>query len=441
MSFPQPSEPSAPVVWWLSPARLTAWFVLPLYFACAAMDEAFYWQFGIRYRFLEVSPVVVGAAALIAFALGSFLAERSASSGATGAFRVDARSLGNCLTLLYALTFLGYLLLLAPIASHLDLMVEHWGGSDRAQYLLRTYLQEEKYAGASLVSLQAFAMLLTFGWAALSPGSARPRRFLVAAALLALICVFRAWVWSERLAVIEIVLPVLVVHVGRLMSKPGLLVKAGPLLGIVGLMVIFGLGEYFRSWQIYQHQGYSLGSFVAARLFGYYATALNNGAAAIVMQEPYFRPVATTLVFDGTPGLGFSDPSGLSYDQLWRIFLLRYGNPEFNNGSGLFAPILDFGAGVGIAIWFVIGLGIGKLAERFRAGAVWAVVLFPVWFVGVTEVLRIFYWGDARFKVPLLAGPLIAWFLQRRAIPVDAASTRPPQSVPPLSPLAVEAIR
>jgi hypothetical protein len=409
---------------------VTLYFILPIYVACVAMPESFYWQFGIRQRYLDGWTVFLGAASLLVFALGSFLAEqgrRQPPPASEDHARLDPRVLGRCLAALYGLTFLGYLLLLSPLLQFPDLLVQHWHGSDRAQYLLRTYLVEQKSVGATLISLQAFAVVLTAAWTLLTRDRTIPRPFLVAAAALAFVCVFRAWVWSERLAVIEIVMPVLVIYVGRIMTRKNFVVKSGPLLGIVALVFLFGIGEYFRSWQIYQHQGYSLGNFVAARLFGYYATALNNGAAAVELQPTFYKPVATALFLDNLPFLK-SDPYALSYDQSWRIFLGRYANVEFNNGSGLFAPIIDFGPALGVFAWFGLGLWLGHMSRAFHEHRLWGMLLYPVWYVGVIELLRIFYWGDARFKIPLIAGPIVVLFLRRALLKQSPAAPPRPAS-------------
>jgi hypothetical protein len=406
-------------VWWLSPTKVTLYFILPIYVACVMMQESFYWQFGIRQKYLNGWTVFLGAACLLAFALGSFLSEygrgKPVRTVSAEAPRLDPRMLGRCLLALYGLTFVGYVLLLSPLLQYPDLLAQHWAGSDRAQYLLRTYLVEQKSIGATLISLQAFAIVLTFAWTVLTSEKAIPRSFLILAAALAAICVFRAWVWSERLAVIEIILPAHVIHVGRIMTRKGLLVRSGPLLGIIALVFLFGIGEYFRSWQIYQHQGYSLGHFMAARLFGYYATALNNGAAAVELLPTFYKPTATALFLDNLPFLK-SDPYALTYDQSWRIFLSRYANVEFNNGSGLFAPVIDYGAALGVLVWFGLGVWLGHMSRGFREHRLWATILYPIWYVGVIEILRIFYWGDARFKIPLIAGPIVVFFLHRAAI-------------------------
>jgi hypothetical protein len=151
---------------------------------------------------------------------------------------------------------------------------------------------------------------------------------------------------------------------------------------------------------------------MASRLFGYYATALNNGAAAMELQPTFYRPAATALLLDNIPFLK-SDPYALSYDQSWRIFLMRYGD------------IVDYGAGLGVLLWFGLGLLLGSMARGFREGRIWATVLYPVWYIGIIEMLRIFYWGDGRFKVPLIAGPILVFYLGRRLLQRRSAAGVP----------------
>ncbi|MEO8667390.1 MAG: hypothetical protein ABI399_02675, partial [Bauldia sp.] len=75
--------------------------------------------------------------------------------------------------------------------------------------------------------------------------------------------------------------------------------------------------------------------------------------------------------------------------------------------------ILDYGAALGVLVWFGLGLWMGHMGRAFRERRLWAAILYPVWYVGIVEILRIFYWGDARFKIPLIAGPLIVLYLRR----------------------------
>jgi len=55
------------------------------------------------------------------------------------------------------------------------------------------------------------------------------------------------------------------------------------------LFAVFVVGEYFRSWQFYQHvfSGTFL-EFAIIRFAGYYATALNTGAALCTLNDPLY---------------------------------------------------------------------------------------------------------------------------------------------------------
>ncbi len=79
------------------------------------------------------------------------------------------------------------------------------------------------------------------------------------------------------------------------------------------------------------------------RLVGYYATALNNGALLYSGSEQGYYPLHTAVWFYKLPfwellGAGFPPPEDIA-----KRMLAAYGNPEFNNTSGVFQPFLDFG--------------------------------------------------------------------------------------------------
>jgi uncharacterized membrane protein len=55
----------------------------------------------------------------------------------------------------------------------------------------------------------------------------------------------------------------------------------------------------------------------------------------------------------------------------------------------------------------------GYLARSMRLGQALGSILFPVWFVGIPEILRIFYWGYTRFFPVLVAALLLTVYLTR----------------------------
>jgi hypothetical protein len=233
--------------------------------------------------------------------------------------------------------------------------------------------------------------------------------------------------WSERLALIEFAVPIAIVALARFEPRRAFrpLVLA-PVAGVAVLFCLFLLGEYFRSWQHYQHTfAGSFPEFIAARLAGYYATALNNGAALITLHEPFDAPTMTAQWFYKFPLWQIVSPS-LAYEPFdVTAFLSAYLNPEFNNMSGIYLPLADFGPALGIICWAGLGVTAGLIFGSFALGGINGFILYPVCFTGLIEMLRIFYWGETRFFPALFGALILAAYLNRcsarRAAPLLAA--------------------
>jgi hypothetical protein len=266
----------------------------------------------------------------------------------------------------------------------------------------------------------------------------RHRGALVRASVIGVLALCRVVLNSERLALIEIVLPVVVVMLGRPGGLPGRRIGGiAPLLGLPALFSLFAVGEYFRSWANFYQARYSgpYLQFAAERLLGYYTTALNNAAIYVEFQETQMmnRTVTSLLRFPGTGG----SISSL-YDRLFRApetltnqqLLQEYGNPEFNNVALLGQLHNDFTIlGMGLAA-AIIGLVTISLYRSFKHGQIIGMLLYPTWFIGIVDVSRTYYWINQRyFPVLLFALITLALFHTRS----ERSSTRSVQSVRPQS--------
>lgn len=147
-----------------------------------------------------------------------------------------------------------------------------------------------------------------------------------------------------------------------------------------------------------------------SRLSAYYITALDNGAgmirswsnfAAVNTAEWFWRfPVEIGQSFLGR-ALGLD----LVSDDSW---LYWNASAEFNNASGIFLPIIDFGKLGGLAFWFLFGLLTGVIYRGFITGSFAGMLIYPSWFVGLLEMPRILYLSEARyFPVLAICLPLI----------------------------------
>lgn len=227
----------------------------------------------------------------------------------------------------------------------------------------------------------------------------------------------RATVMSERLALVEILLPVTVVLLSqaRLSYIKSHIVRLAPAIGATIVFALFAVTEYFRSWTTYKsvYPGPYL-QFAAERLAGYYATASNNAAVYYqhVPAQPLSHLLAWTFEF---PGIG-SSLNGL-YSYLFgteiashTALLTMYANPEFNNLPLSGVLINDFTLFLAPVAAFLVGIVSYSLYQSFVRGRMLGMLLYPSWFIGILEIPRIYYWFAGRY-LPVLVFLCISLFL------------------------------
>jgi hypothetical protein len=246
------------------------------------------------------------------------------------------------------------------------------------------------------------------------------RRRLAVVLVLALL---RAFLLSERLAVLELLVPALAivalrgsVHARRAVR---LRVRLAPAVLLPALIAVFGFFEYTRSWQFYRaHGGSSFWDFAVVRFAGYYATAYNN--SAIVEAHGTFPgrlPYWVVELLWTAPGPAQLDLYGRlsGGDAGWAFAqaIAQHGNPEFNNPGGLGVPFIDLGP-VG-ALLFLLALGAvcGWCWASLRSGRPAGMLLYPVVLVGLFELPRYLYLTQGRVLPALVVLVLLAARLQR----------------------------
>lgn len=241
------------------------------------------------------------------------------------------------------------------------------------------------------------ALLLRFGY------NNRKREI----AVVILLSSLRAFLYGERLALIEVIVPIIVVLAvvespERARSNQAF-VRFAPVIALPSLWVLFAIFEYSRSWPYYRATGdLSYPDFVTQRLAGYYVTALNNSAIYSIATQfspntPYFSfpalwdaPVLSQLL--GTPRT-----DGIPLNQWWSDSLKYFGNPEFNNKGTFLVVNADLGFILAFFYWLLMGLAIGFCFRRMHKGSVVALVAYSSSFVGLMEITRIIYWVEGRF--------------------------------------------
>jgi oligosaccharide repeat unit polymerase len=262
-------------------------------------------------------------------------------------------------------------------------------------------------------------------------------------AIVFVLAVVRALLNSERLALIELLVPFVVATIWLRPATTRLvrgLTRLAPMLAGAMLYLFFAASEYFRSWsQYYSGNESSFWGFIALRLMGYYTTALNNGALLWTVGKPlgvqtpiltlstlWRFPVLKDLLPTLFPSLGlsFSNLPETNYMQL----LNTSANPEFNNPSGVFCPVLDYGVAAGLLYWLLCGVICGYLYKEFQKRSVAGIFLYPSIYISLIEVTRVLYWADGRFFPPMfLLVVAVLFVFQRRKRSVMRASVLAPR--------------
>lgn len=246
---------------------------------------------------------------------------------------------------------------------------------------------------------------------------ARSRMLVVLTAVLLLLTVFRAYLWSERLALAEVAIPLALSVLSAWSPQPAQRVRKGlyvlgPYAALPAVFLFFAVAEFFRSWSYYDAR-MEFWEFALGRFVSYYYTSLNNGAGMLATMDwpdGAFQHVLLWLhKFPFGIGLSFSDMVGLNEHGMEspptaaaREFLQRYGDPEFNTPSGFLSVTFDLGVPGAVLYYFLTMLASGVLYTRYRRGDLLALMLFPSVLVALFETFRYPYWGQSRAFV---------WFL------------------------------
>lgn len=399
--------------WWFRPSRIVLFIALPIHVLAYGASDAVYAEFG-AYNAITADNFFLIWASLLGFAGASWFGEVLVAERHPPPPPLLDEGVFRCLLFGLALVATaGTLVFLSPFMKNPTLALNIIAGRPGAAELARLYA--ESIPGVtSLENLFNLVIVLFM----VKPVLTGHRRTLVETLLLIFILALTAVkvvLNSERLALIELLVPLGLLACA--VRRRSALIALAPFGAIGGMCAFFTGTEYLRSWVTY-YAGKSGGvwDFAVQRMFGYYITAINNGAYIYNLRHSYLFPVfsAGWLWRLPVPGLpdAMAELVGAPAAVLQTPKDLLYGmNVEFNNTSGIFAPLTDFGPLLGPLVWTALGYLSGRLYRRFQEGRPIGLLLFPTWFVGVLEVPRIFYWGDNRYFPALTVSLSIAALL------------------------------
>lgn len=414
--------------WWAHPAWVVIVLMLPILTVAWSLPNAHYQDFDHERKFLDDGWATIAVLCAASFASGVFILGISNSGRRRHNRQPDAvilspRQLDRAFFVTAGIAIVGNMSFVLPILLQPTLIVDWLSGSISGFAVLKE--QVFQIPGVTSVSNVAPLAVTLF---ALKPRLTKRSWTKIELAIIGFVflaIMLRSSINSERLAMIEVAVPMGVVLFGNVGDRWKPWMALAPLAGIVALIGLFLVTEYFRSWTFYRFYYEDYYSFAMSRIWGYYTTALNNGAGLAELFPPTLDAQNTMSWFYKFPLF----PWVRLTESNFRDFAFLFGTAEFNNKSGVFAPIHDFGIAAGLVFWFVFGLITGAIYEGYKNGQLYALLLHPTWIIGSYEFLRVFYWGLPRYFPVLVLVAMLSFLLSRyrhvRYTPIDRSRAHP----------------
>ena len=414
MSDAAAGQESVRLPWWAMPTGVTLALLLPLLVFIAYVGSTNFPGLTIRgILFLSPDYVVLGAGALLAIGAGAWIGSQIVLRPLTGVAVAGDYRWDRAATLVGSIALAAYLIFFKDFVLDPLLLLRTLTGAYRPD---RTNLE----LTVGVTSLENFAPVFfsLYAYRTLCQGARVGRHLHWLCAALLFLTALRVYAWSERLALIEAAVPFGLAGAARAARISGRLTRnltrAGPLLGLPVLVVYFGAAEYVRSWTSATYHGRSgFWEFAIGRLASYYYISLNNGAGLLATAHwPSFHFEYTLWWLHKAPLVGplFTTYVDLQVEQTGR-FLGKFGDPEFNNPSGIYAVLFDLGSPLGLLYFALQGCVAGLSYRAFRTGSYGGALLYPLLYLSLLEIFRYPYLGAPRgftwalgIGVALLAG-------------------------------------
>jgi oligosaccharide repeat unit polymerase len=392
--------------WWIHPTWVLLLIALPVLMVTLSEGPAGLIYFKNYVDNYTPYNCFTAIASLLALACGTLFGTVFGASSTDGISSIDPLRAKLVLRWLGIISLAAYVLLLGPWLLHPEIALQALQGlgSEEAKQSM------DRMPG--ITSFTNIAPLFCAVWSAarlnlrFSPTTDLKCIF----AGLALFTLARAVVGSERLALVEFVTPVVLAQ-AAFHSRPSFVRAAFPVLGLIAFMAYFAGAEFLRSWQYYQfatNDGFW--DFSILRLVGYYSTSLNNGMGMFQLHSPLGLPYFTAGAMAKLPILPlWGTQAGSISDDIWVVYLIEFGSPEFNNLSGLFVPLIDFGLAIGLTIMCIIGIVVGFLYRGYAQQRIAGMILYPTCYIGTLEIIRLFYFGESRVVPVFLVAGILGW--------------------------------
>lgn len=396
--------------WWANPLWALMLLTGSMALISITLDESVYSMWRVR-KFLEGDMSLTLMFGVVALILGVIIGSGMKARGGSATLRFSARQvkyLRRGYRVMFTLALVSYVFWIGSAISQGVSLGDLISVVDREAGAIGELKSNARPIGG-LTTMTQFAPVIAVIGLLLQRLGAGGRAWI----LLVLLAGVRTMFYAERLALIEILIPVMLV--AALTVKPESkwrgLARVAPIIGGPLVWAVFAMSEYTRSWVYYQTlTPLPFTEWVSARLAGYYVTAFNNSAILTMSHsgshaDPYFSVPA----FWNAPGAPVhSGVFGLAPEEWWAYTLKTTANPEFNNPGSFLVTYAEFGLLGMLAFWLVLGLVLGGLYSSMTKGSIPALIAYAVAFVGILELPRFIYWTQGRATPMLIALAVIA---------------------------------
>lgn len=394
---PADGEGKAGAPWWVNPFLYCVLFLLPFFLLSIFTSHSYMYKLGQKVNNLTPENITLGVCSIVLFMVGAFPFTYRARRASAPAEMMSSFTVNRALMLTGYLSVICYLIYFSSLIMHPELILQFFSGGVQSMYTIRKAMAQIPGVTSFMQADLPFFSLFSIATMAISgvEVSKQNRRLFI---VLLVFVAARGVMGSERLAIVEAAVAYAVPR-ATFAWRPGLLRTSLPYLGIVGVFILFCIGEYFRSWQFYQAYHSSFWEFIVIRFFGYFSTSINNGAGIVSHYPPLYFPAETAdgvyrlvRIFTAAP-----NPA----DEMVSQYLRMFATEEFNNEGGLYVPYMDYGIVGGALCFLIFGAITGALFRRFLGLTPLALLLYPTWYLAMLDLIRVWIWGSSRF-VPVL---------------------------------------
>lgn len=418
-----PAHPAlGATLWWTRPHVFIACVTLPIFLVLIASAHQVITNNHAGYSspdYITSGYVALFLAGLGVFGVASYVAGRLPPAATTMSFA------DRTLDLLFWSCAAAYAVWFGPLVlGHPTLILGALTGQAGAVYAVREL--DLNVSGVTTVTQFGITYVCLYATKRFTLNEGLRSRYHLFFALIIVLALFRAIINSERIALLELVFPLLVV-MGRRVSLRSLplrlILPIFPLLTIFGSTVVFAVFEYNRSWLIhYQYLYDSLWQFAFERLSIYFVSSINNICGFMQHADwPTFHGEWTFAWMYRFPIVGpfLSSIVGESRGDLFSKFLKIGADEEFNNSTGVLTVFDDWGIVVGLLFMAAFGFIAGRGYRAYRSGRGVMQYVYPIIFYHIYEMLRIGYVFDGRGMAAII-GLLLAVAVGGRRMPGTA---------------------